>query len=128
MIALDASVLIAHLDDRDAHHLDAERVLEAVSDAPLAASPLTLADVAVGATRAGTLELAMAALTQLGIEAIAMASDAPVRLAGRRAATGLKMPDCAVLLATEQGNAAVATVDASLAAAARALGLGVIAP
>jgi predicted nucleic acid-binding protein len=51
VIVVDASVLIAHLDERDALHQRAvERLLEA-ADQPLACSPITLADVLVGPTR-----------------------------------------------------------------------------
>lgn len=126
MIVVDASVLIAHLDADDAHHAGAEALLEAVGATPLSASRVTLAEVLVGPTRAGKLELAMAALAQLGIDGVGLGADAPVRLAGLRTSTGLKMPDCCVLLAAEQKNAQVATFDRSLAGAARALGLGVV--
>lgn len=126
MIVIDASVLIAHLDADDSHHTRAEGLLEAAGSTPLAASRLTLAEVLVGPTRAGKLELAMAALAQLGVDGVGLHADAPVRLAGLRGSTRLKMPDCCVLLAAEQVNGQVATFDASLAAAARALGLGVV--
>jgi predicted nucleic acid-binding protein len=126
VIVIDASVLIAHLDADDAHHRRADILLETFGETPLAASRVTLAEVLVGPTRAGKLELAMAALAQLRIDSVGLEADAPVRLAGLRISTRLKMPDCCVLLATEQVNAQVATFDASLAAAARALGLGVV--
>ncbi len=127
MIVIDASVLIAHLDADDAHHARAEVLLEAAGATPLSASRLTLAEVLVGPTRTGKLEVAMAALSQLGIDGVGLDANAPARLAGLRASTRLKMPDCCVLLAAEQVNGQVATFDASLAAAARALGLGVVA-
>ncbi|MDA8312615.1 MAG: PIN domain-containing protein [Actinomycetota bacterium] len=126
MIVVDASVLIAHLDADDAHHARAEVLLEAIGLTPLAASRLTLAEVLVGPARAGKLEVAMAALAQLGVEGVGLDTDAPLRLAGLRASTRLRMPDCCVLLAAEQVNAQVATFDVSLAAAARSLGLGVV--
>ncbi len=126
MIVIDASVLIVHLDADDAHHARAGVLLEAAGSTPLAASRLTLAEVLVGPTRAGKLELAMGALAQRGIDGVGLSGDAPLRLAGLRASTRLRMPDCCVLLAAEQVNAQVATFDASLAAAARALGLAVV--
>ena len=126
MIVVDASVLIAHFDANDAHHARAEALLEGVGAAPLSASRITLAEVLVGPTRAGKLESAMAALAQLGIDDVGLGADAAVRLAGLRASARLKMPDCCVLLAAEQVNGQVATFDASLAAAARALGLAVV--
>ncbi|MGH8981926.1 MAG: type II toxin-antitoxin system VapC family toxin [Acidimicrobiales bacterium] len=126
MIVIDASVLIAHLDADDAHHGRAEALLEAAGAAPLSASRLTLAEVLVGPTLAGKLELAIAGLAQLGIDDVGLNADAPMRLAGLRTSTHLKMPDCCVLLAAEQVNGQVATFDVSLSAAARALGLGVV--
>lgn len=126
MIVIDASVLIAHLDASDAHHARAGALLEAVGETALSASRVTLAEVLVGPTRAGKLELAMAALAQLGIEGVGLDADAPVRLAGLRTSTGLQMPGCCVLLAAEQVNGQVATFDAALAAAARTLGLAVV--
>ncbi len=123
MIVIDASVLIAHLDAEDAHHDRAESLLEFLATSPLSASRVTLAEVLVGPARAGKIELAMAALSQLGVLGLGLDLDAPARLAGLRAATGLKLPDCCVLLAAEQVNGAVATFDERLAAALRLLGM-----
>jgi predicted nucleic acid-binding protein len=125
MIVIDASVLIAHFDAEDAHHDRAELLLEAAATAPLLASRLTLAEALVGPARVGKLEVALAAIAQLGIDGVGLDVDAPARLAGLRTATGLKMPDCCVLLAAEQVNGQLATFDAALATAARELGLGV---
>lgn len=127
MIVLDASVLIAHFDLNDAHHARAETLLGATGSTPLSASRLTLAEVLVGPTRAGKLEVAMAALGQLEVQGVGLGEEAPVRLAGLRASTRLRMPDCCVLLAAEQVNGQIATFDSALAAAARALGLPVVA-
>lgn len=125
MIVLDASVLIAHLDASDAHHDRAFDLLHQLTEEPLAASPLTLAEVLVGPARAGLLDRAAAALHQLEVGSVPLEEDAPVRLAMLRAGTGLKLPDCCVLLAAEQAHATLATFDDRLAAAARDRGLGV---
>lgn len=122
---LDASVLIAHLDAADAHHDRASALLLDVTDEPLGASPLSLAEVLVAPARAGRLDRATAALRRLRVTSVRLPADAPVRLAALRAGTGLKMPDCCVLLAAEQQDAAVATFDDRLAAAARERGLAV---
>ena len=82
MTVIDASVLIAHLDADDAHHAQAEVLLEAAGATPLVASRLTLAQVLVGPARAGKLELAIAALAQFGIDGVGLHADASVRLAG----------------------------------------------
>jgi predicted nucleic acid-binding protein len=123
VIVLDASVLIAHLNATDAHHERATELLLAARDEPFAASPLTLAEVLVGPARAGLLDRASIVLRQLGVTAVALDSDAPARLATLRAVTGLKLPDCCVLLAAEQTGASVLTFDDKLAAAARKRGL-----
>lgn len=123
MIVLDASVLIAHLDATDVHHARAGELLLAVTDEPLGASPLTLAEVLVGPARAGQLDRGTASLRQLEVTSVGFQDDAPMRLAVLRAGTGLKLPDCCVLLAAERTHGAVATFDARLADAAAAQGL-----
>lgn len=122
MIVLDASVLIAHLDTADTHHERAHAVLSDAADEPFGASPLTLAEVLVGPARAGQLDRATAALDQLEVDRVGLDDDAPSRLAVLRAGTGLSLPDCCVLLATEQTRGAVATFDQRLASAARERG------
>ena len=118
MIVLDASVLIAHLEVTDAHHQRATEVLLATAGDALGASPITLAEVFVGPARAGQLDRAAAAIEDLQVEAVPLGVDAPARLAALRAETGLRMPDCCVLYAAQTANAALATFDDRLAAAA----------
>lgn len=122
MIVLDASVLIAHLDAGDAQHERADVLLTEVAGEELRASPLTLAEVQVGPARTGRWDLAVAVLGQLGVRSVPLADDAPGRLAALRAETGLKLPDCCVLLAAEQVRGAVGTFDERLAAAGRLRG------
>ncbi len=125
MIVLDASVLIAHLDRDDAQHDRADSLLFGAVGEELAASPLTLAEVLVGPARHGQIDRAAAALRTLQIASVTLTEDAPVLLAMLRAGTGLKLPDCCVLLAAEQTQAALATFDDRLAAAARERGVSV---
>ena len=122
MTVVHASVLIAHLDERDAQHeLAVERLLEA-AEQPLAASPITLAEVLVGPARAGRLEAAQTALRDLALQEVPLAADAAVRLAGLRAETTLKLPDCCVLLGAQDARArSILTFDERLAAEAGAL-------
>jgi len=122
VIVVDASALIAHLDADDAHHDRAEALLLDAADEPLGASPLSLAEVLVGPARAGRLDRAIAALRQLGVDDVTLPEDAPAQLALLRAGTGLKLPDCCVLLAAGQVQGEVATFDDRLAAAARSRG------
>ena len=81
MIVLDANVLIAHLDERDAQHERAvERLLE-LAEQPLACSTITLAEVLVGPARHGRLDVARAAIDEIGVIEITLAVDAAERLA-----------------------------------------------
>jgi predicted nucleic acid-binding protein len=127
VIVLDASVLIAHFDEAEAFHKDADQLLRSVADESLGASPVTLAEVLVGPARAGRLDRAIAALAQLDVRTVALGADAPLRLAILRVETSLKMPGCCVLLAAEQvGGATVATFDGRLGTAAGGRGFTVL--
>lgn len=123
MIVLDASVLAAHFDNEDAHHSKAEEILlELVSD-DLGASPISIAELLVGPARAGKLQTARDALHDLEIQEIPLHDGSAERLAQLRASTGLKLPDCCVLLAAEAAHAdGIRTFDARLAKHARHLG------
>jgi predicted nucleic acid-binding protein len=124
VIVLDANVLIAHLDERDALHDRAMDALDDVADQPLGCSPITLAEVLVGPARAGRLDAARAALAELEVEQLPLGGDAPVRPAKLRADTSLRMPDCCVLLAAQDTGAdAVLAFDDGLTKAAESLGL-----
>ena len=127
MIVVDASVLIAHLDENDALHDRALDALLATVEQTLGCSPITLAEVLVGPARAGRLRDARTAVTDLGVGEIPLGEDAAARLASLRADTALKMPDCCVLLAAEDAQAeAVLTFDDRLARAAEQRGLPVV--
>lgn len=127
MIVIDASVLIAHLDENDALHDRAVEALLAAAEQPLACSPITLAEVLVGPARARRLAEARRAIAELGVAEVPFGDNAASRLASVRAETALKMPDCCVLLAAEDGQAgAVVTFDDRLARAARQRRLRVV--
>jgi predicted nucleic acid-binding protein len=125
VIVPDASVLIAHLDATDIHHERAGAILRDAVEEPLGASPITLAEVLVGPARAGEVDRATALLHELDVTSVGLLDDAPARLAVLRAGTGLKLPDCCVLLAAEQTRGAVATFDDRLGNAATEHGLAV---
>ena len=124
MIVVDASVLIAHLDERDALHTRASDALLAAADRRLGCSPITLAEVLVGPARRDRLDAARAAVAELDVEEIPLGEDAAVRLAALRAGSGLKLPDCGVLLAAQDAAAeAVLTFDDALGREVERLGL-----
>ena len=126
MIVLDASVLIAYLDGEDDHHAAAEALLTQAIEDDLAANSLTLAEVLVVPARDGRLDLVLAALRELEIQELPFPADTAVRLAQLRATTGLKMPDCCVLLAAEDAAASVASFDERLAQTAEKRDLPVL--
>jgi predicted nucleic acid-binding protein len=127
VIVVDASVLIAHLDESDALHGRAVDALLATADQPLGCNPITLGEVLVGPTRVGRLRDARSAISDLGVVEIPLGDDAAARLATLRAETTLKMPDCCVLLAAEDAEAeAVLTFDDRLARAAERRRLRVV--
>lgn len=124
MIVVDASVLIAQLDAADAQHDRAFGRLLQLASQPLAASPITIAEVLVGPARRDRLEEASGALRALELSEIPLGPDAATRLAVLRAGTQLKLPDCCVLLAAQDAAAEqVLTFDDRLGAAAARMGL-----
>lgn len=119
MIVLDASVLIAHLDGRDPHHELAVELLRTHATEMLGASQISLAETLVAPARAGRLEEAQEALEKLAVRDLAFAHGVSHRLASLRAETGLKLPDCCVLLAAEDHHGGVASFDRDLCQRAR---------
>ena len=126
MIVLDASVLIAYLDGDDDHHEAAEALLAAAIDEDLGANSLTLAEVLVVPVREGSLSRVQSALRDLEVLELDFPSNTAVRLAELRASTGLKMPDCCVLLAAEASRATIASFDQRLVNTAQGLGFAVL--
>jgi predicted nucleic acid-binding protein len=125
VIVLDASVLIAQFEGNDVHHGRAVKLLSDAAGDEFAASPLTLAEALVQPTRQGRADDARAGIHRLAVRTIPLDDAAPTRLAELRVSTGLKLPDCCVLLAAERAGADVATFDEDLASAAGQAGLSV---
>lgn len=123
MIVLDAGVLIAHLDGRDAHHRRATRLLVDTGAEPLGAGTITLAETLVAPARAGRLADVTEVLERLGVIELPLGDRATARLAQLRADAGRKLPDCCVLLAAEEHRGTIASFDSPLRAAAKRLGL-----
>lgn len=128
MIILDASVLIAFLAGDDLHHAAAERFLADAIDDELVVNSLTLAEIFVAPVRDGHLEAVVAALAALDVHELSFPDETAVRLARLRAETGLKMPDCCILLAAEAQGASIATFDGRLAKLAEKRGISVLPP
>jgi predicted nucleic acid-binding protein len=128
VIVLDASVLIAFLAGDDVHHAAAERFLADAIDDELAVNPLTLAEIFVAPVRDGHLEAVVAALAALEVHELPFPDETSVGLARLRAETGLRLPDCCVVLAAEAQGASIATFDGRLAKQAEKRGISVVHP
>jgi predicted nucleic acid-binding protein len=127
VIILDASVLIGHFEPADSHHADATALLKAHLTDSFASSVVTLAEVYVGASRAGQADRLDQLLAQLAIRSLDLPAEAAHRLGELRATTGLKLPDCCVLYTAERHSAALGTFDDTLANHAANIGLTVAA-
>ncbi len=130
MIVFDASVLIAHFEPADAHHQRATALLRELAEYEFWSNTITLAEFLVGPTRLGTVDAARQGILDLEIQSHGIGADGWPTLAGLRAKTGCKMPDCCVLYtAIELGSdvAKIATFDDALASAAKKLSIGVVA-
>jgi predicted nucleic acid-binding protein len=122
LIVLDAAVIIAHLNPDDAHHAQARQLLRDVAGEPLCTNPLNMAEALVVPAREGRLGQTLLALHKLGLQTIPFPQESPTLLALLRVETGLRMPDCCVLLAADVTRGSIATFDHRLAAAATARG------
>jgi predicted nucleic acid-binding protein len=119
VVVIDASVLIAWLDDHDRHHATAIDVLSDVER--FVVHPLTLAEVLVHPARQGQEGEVVTRLSAIGMIVSSQALE-PVGLARLRATTRLKMPDCVVLATAQAHGLPLVTFDDTLRSAAAALG------
>lgn len=119
MIVLDASVLIAFLENADTHHTAAEQLLIDAVGEDLAISTVTLAEILVAPARNACLDQALAALDGLEVQELLFPKGAAVQLAELRATTGLKMPDCCVIYAAENASVSIASFDERLVQVAK---------
>ena len=123
MIVLDASVL-AHFGKGNAHAAAALNILE--NEEALSIDPLNLAEVLVRPAQQGRADVIARTVERLGIEVLSMEPDQALALAELRARTGLRLPDCCVLVAAIQHAASVATFDERLRTAALEMGVTVV--
>ena len=128
MITLDAGILIALFNAKDAHHEAATKLLDAATrrDDLLYMNPLSQAEVLVKAAQQGSEKIYYEKIVSIGVVTLAAPTDTGVWLAQLRARTGLKLPDCAVILTAQQSGSKIATFDHRLAREARALGVTVL--
>ena len=123
MIALDASVIIAHLNRADPHHEAATEILLAGTPGRMLVHAMTLAKVLVGGVRIGQGASMRDDLHGAGIVLAPSDGDESLRLAELRVSTGLKLPDCCVLDVAIRSRAMLATFDSTLEDAAQRRGV-----
>ena len=123
MIALDASVIIAHLKRADPHHKAATEILLGGTPGRMLVHTMTMAEVLVGGVRIGQGASMRDDLHSAGIVVAPSDDDEPLRLAELRMSTGLKLPDCCVLDVAIRNRATLATFDTVLAGEARKRGV-----
>lgn len=119
MITLDASLVIAHLHPGDPHHHVATAYLREHANEPLLIHSLNLAEVLIGGVKAGRGQELLDDLNAIGLRVADRHDGEPMRLAGLRVETGLKLPDCCALETALTSESTLATFDERLAAAAR---------
>jgi predicted nucleic acid-binding protein len=119
MITLDASVVIAHLQPRDAHHQAATALLRDHADEPMLIHSLNLAEMLIAGVRAGRGQELLDDVHAIGIRVADQREGEPLRLAALRVETGLKLPDCCALDTALSCGSTLATFDERLAHAAR---------
>jgi predicted nucleic acid-binding protein len=118
LIALDASTLIAYLDRHDALHERAQAALVEHAGDRLCASVVTLAEILVEPVRRGAAGPVREALAALEVAPVELRAGDELALAELRARTGLKLPDCCVLMAARVEEARVLSFDERLLRAA----------
>lgn len=123
MIALDASVLIAHLNPADPRHRAATEVLLAGTPGEMLVHMTTMAEVLVGGVRIGQGASMRDDIHATGITVAPYDDGEPLRLAELRARSGLKLPDCCVLDVAIRHQTGLATFDHALATEAAKRGI-----
>lgn len=122
-IVIDASVLIALINSEDPHHDWAVTFFTETVAAELVMSALSLAEALVHPERAGKTSEFLQSISGLDLDIAEITRETALQLASVRAASGLKMPDAAVLQLALARGAGVSTLDAQLAHQSRAHGL-----
>ena len=126
MIILDATFLIAFLDEHDPHHRDSKDLIEANFVEGFAVSAVTLAEVLVHPAKAGKEDRALSSIRRLGVKTIGVEPDGGMSIAHLRANHAIRMPDALVLHCALSTGSRIATFDRGLKTAAHEAGLGTV--
>jgi len=125
VIVLDANILIGFLDSTDSHHHDAVDLFRRHFAEGFATSVLTIAEALVHPTRTGRQDAAMASLTRVGVQVIALEASGAAGLARVRNTYRVRMPDAVALYTAMTSGSELATFDENLASAAELAGVSV---
>ena len=128
VVVLDANVLIAAYDDTNAHHAWAVDLLTLTTAEDLVISALTYAEVLVRPAMENVLDEFRRDVDPVGYKVLDITAESAIATAQVRAQSKLRMPDAVVLQAALEHRGAIATADASLAAAALSHGVTVYRP
>jgi len=126
VIILDATFLIAFLDEHDPHHRDSKDLIEANFVEGFAVSAVTLAEVLVHPAKAGKEDRALSSIRRLGVKTIGVEPDGGMSIAHLRANHAIRMPDALVLHCALSTGSCIATFDRGLKPAAHEAGLGTV--
>jgi len=126
VIILDATFLIAFLDEHDPHHRDSKDLIEANFVEGFAVSAVTLAEVLVHPAKAGKEDRALSSIRRLGVKTIGVEPDGGMSIAHLRANHAIRMPDALVLHCALSTGSRIATFDRGLKTAAHEAGLGTV--
>lgn len=127
-VVLDASVLIALYNDKDAHHSWAVDLLFQTIADDFHMSSMNLAEVTVQPMRLGFEKKFFDGINGLNIKVSGLSHDAGLELARIRANENIPMPDCCAIQLVIEKHAALATCDKAQAKAAKNLGIEVFQP
>lgn len=128
MIVLDASALIALLDDHDVHHEWAlQMFIDTVSE-DLSMSVLNFSEALVHPVKAGRSKEFLDGVQGLELTVHGVDSEDALSLSTMRATSGLRMPDVIAVNLALRLDAVLATTDRSLGKAAKAAAVRVLQP
>lgn len=128
MIVLDANLLIAAVNGKDAHHDWAITFIRDTAAEDFVVSALTYAEILVSPARHGILDQFRKNIDSLGYQVAPISAEDAVAIAKVRSETGLRLPDAVVLHTAHAYSASLATADAQVAKIATDRGISVYRP
>ncbi len=128
MIVLDANVLIALLDRRDALHARAFELVEDHAWDTLCTSAVTFAETLVRPSSHGLAAAHETSLRSVGIRVVPLSRAVARGVADLRARERVGVPDATAVVTAQQAGGTLATFDRRLGKLARRLGLRLAEP